>query len=71
MEVFAWKAKVLTVTMVAVHHLVPVPEGCRNTLTIELTGFGSRLVSRLLGDTLRAAIETENQGFKVAAETES
>ena len=69
--VFAWEAKVLTVTMVAVHHLKPVPEGCRNPLTVELTGFGSRLVARLLGATLRTAIETENRGFRSAAEGDS
>ena len=65
---FEWEAKVLGVTMVGAHHLVPVDDGVRNELRLRLSGFGSGLLRRLLGGTFRSAIETENQGFKRAAE---
>ncbi len=69
---FEWQAKVLTVTMTGVHHLEaePGPDGAgtRNRLRVELSGFGSKVLARLLGATMRAAIETENQGFKREAE---
>lgn len=66
---FQWEAKVMGVTMVATHHLVPVGKGVRNELRLHLSGFGSGIMRRLLGRTLRATIETENQGFKRAAES--
>jgi uncharacterized membrane protein len=65
---FEWEAKVLGVTMVGAHHLVPVDGGVRNELRLRLSGFGSGLMRRVLGGTFRSAIETENQGFKRAAE---
>ena len=54
--------------MVGSHHLVPVEGAVRNELRLRLSGFGSGLLRRLLGGTFRSAIETENQGFKRAAE---
>lgn len=65
---FEWQTTVLGITMVGSHHLVPVGDGVRNELRLRLTGFGSGLMRRLLGRTLEGAIETENQGFKRAAE---
>lgn len=65
---FEWQARVLGVTMVGSHHLVPVDGGCRNELRLRLSGLGSGLMRLLLGGTFRRAIETENQGFKRAAE---
>ena len=61
---FVWQTKLATITMVGGHHLEPVDKGCRNTLTLELSGFGSGLFERLLGSRLRSAIVTENAGFK-------
>lgn len=65
---FVWSAKVGPVTMTATHRLTPEGTGCRNRLEVELTGFGSGVARRLLGGRIRQAIETENQGFKRAAE---
>ena len=65
---FEWQTTVLGITMVGSHHLVAEGDGCRNELRLRLSGFGSGLMRRLLGGTLRGAIETENQGFKRAAE---
>ncbi len=65
---FEWQTKVLTVTMTARHHLVPVGDTCRNELRVDLSGPGSGILGRVLGSTMRGAIETENQGFKRQAE---
>lgn len=65
---FEWQAKVGTVTMTGMHHLAEDSDGCRNHLRLRLSGFGSGALALLLGRTMRGAIETENQGFKRAAE---
>lgn len=65
---FVWQAKVMGVTMRAVHDLSPQDDGCRNLLAVELSGFGSGLLARLVGTKIREAITTENQGFRSAAE---
>jgi len=65
---YEWETKILTVTMAGTHHLVAEGEHCRNELRVELSGFGSGLLRRLLGRTMRQAIETENAGFKREAE---
>jgi uncharacterized membrane protein len=67
-HVYEWETKVLTVTMAGTHHLVAEGDRCRNELRVELSGFGSGLLRRLLGRTMRNAIETENEGFKREAE---
>jgi ribosome-associated toxin RatA of RatAB toxin-antitoxin module len=65
---FAWTTKVFTVTMTGSHHIEPTPSGCQNHLAVELSGFGSTVFGKLFGRQLTAAIATENQGFKKAAE---
>ena len=55
-------------TMTAVHQLTATDDGCRNTLVVEMSGVGSGLLSRLVGSKIRQAIDTENAGFKAAAE---
>jgi hypothetical protein len=66
---FEWTTKVAMVTMTASHHLEPTPDGrCRNTLGVAFSGVGAGLARRLLGGAVRHAIETENQGFRAAAE---
>ena len=68
-EEFAWGAKVFGVRMVGTHRLTPVGDDrCRNTLSIDMSGRGAKLLSRLVGKKILAAITTENQGFKQAAE---
>jgi uncharacterized membrane protein len=68
-HLFEWETKVLSITITASHRLEAAPDACRNTLTVELSGFGSLLLARLVGRKIREAIETENQGFKRTAET--
>jgi hypothetical protein len=68
---FEWWTRVGPVTMTGGHHLVADPRGCVNVLTLEITGRGARLVERLVGRRIAAAIDTENRGFKRAAEAAS
>lgn len=65
---FVWQTKRLWLTMSGVHELEDLGAECRNTLSVELTGPGSRLLGLLVGATVRKAIGTENAGFKSAAE---
>ena len=67
-ELFAWQTKLGWLTMAATHRLQPLASGMRNTLTVEVSGFGAGLLTWLLGRQLRQAIDTENAGFKAAAE---
>lgn len=75
-ERFAWEATVWGWRMVAVHVLEPVAAGCRNTLTVSMTGRSTGLIGRLarrplgrlIGRQIRKAITTENLGFKRHAE---
>jgi hypothetical protein len=66
---FEWFAKVGTITMTARHRLVPEADGVRNELSVEFSGFGSRLVRRLIGSKIREAITIENEGFRRLAES--
>ena len=65
---FVWENKVGPVTMVGGHHLEAVERGCVNRLTLDMHGRGSRLLERLVGRRIAKAIDTENRGFKRAAE---
>lgn len=67
---FEWGTSLGPVRMRGGHHLAPAGEGCRNTLTLELEGFGSRLLGRLAGKKLLEAIARENEGFKATAEAQ-
>ena len=64
---FEWSAEMGTVTMTGGHHLEPVEGGTRNRLTLQLSGFGSRLLLAIAGKQLLAAITTENEGFAAGA----
>jgi uncharacterized membrane protein len=64
---FAWSSSFLGIRMVGGHHLESVDGGTRNTLSIELTGFGSGMMGRLVGGRIAEAIATENRGFAAAA----
>ena len=66
---FEWEAKVLTVTMTGTHHLSTAGSGTRNVLGLRLSGPGHRLIGRLVGAKVQQAIDTENDGFKAAAES--
>jgi uncharacterized membrane protein len=67
-HLFAWETKLGTVRLRAVHDLEATDDGCRNTLTVEMTGFGSGILRTVAGKRLRKAIATENAGFRRTAE---
>ncbi len=67
-HVFEWRTRALGTDMVGRHTLSSEGAGCRNTLCVEVTGRGAPLFGKLLGGRIAAAIETENEGFKRAAE---
>lgn len=66
---FAWKRRIGLTTITAVHHISGAKNGCVNTLSIELSGPGSRVVERAMRKRASAALIAENEGFKAAAET--
>ena len=65
---FAWTTSAFGGSMTGAHDLTPDGSGTANTLTIDLDGPFAGLVGMLFGRTIRRAIETENKGFKTAAE---
>ena len=65
---FVWEARVLGAHLVGGHHLTPTAGGCRNTLTLDVDGWSAPLLTLLAGSAMRAAIVTENEGFRRAAE---
>ena len=66
-RLFEWSAEMGTVTMTGGHHLEPVEGGTLNRLTLQLSGFGSRLLLAIAGKQLLAAITTGNEGFAAGA----
>jgi len=67
-RVFAWSTKVMGVRMTGRHELRSVPEGCENTLSIDLSGPGSGLLGRLTRRRMAETLATENAGFRRVAE---
>jgi uncharacterized membrane protein len=67
-RVFAWSTRVMGVRMTGRHELRSVPEGCENTLTIDLSGPGAGLLGRLARRRMTASLATENAGFRRVAE---
>ena len=61
---FEWATSFLGVSITALHELVPTSRGCRNTLSVTLSGRGSGVFRRLAGGRILWALETENAGFK-------
>lgn len=65
---FAWRTKRLGMTMEGRHVVDPLEASrCRSTLSVRLTGFGSRLFGTLIGPAITKALRLENQGFKTAS----
>jgi hypothetical protein len=50
------------------YHFSPAYCGCTSRLTLDLYVFGGGLFGRVAGRTLAKALQTENEGFKAAAE---
>lgn len=65
---FEWFTTIGPLRMTGAHAIRPTPNGCENTLSIRLEGWGRRVAEALLGRALRRTITTENHGFVVASE---
>ncbi len=65
---YEWDATFGSIRMRGGHHVSPADGGCTNRLTLDLDGFGGGLFGRVAGRTLAKALQTENEGFKAAAE---
>ena len=65
---FTWRTARLGLEMVGSHLVDEEPGGCRNTLTLEVTGPASRPFGWLFGPVLRRSLHAENAGFKRKAE---
>lgn len=64
---FSWEARTMGARMVATHVVEPTVTGSRNTLRLDLHGFGGRVLGALLGRKLRSVLATENAGFRTEA----
>jgi hypothetical protein len=65
---FAWQTKRLGMTMEGRHVVEELgPDKCRSSLTLKVSGFGSRLFGTLIGAAITRAIRIENEGFRKAA----
>lgn len=65
---FAWSTKAMGMTMTGSHELEAFGDGTRNTLAIDLEGPMASVLGPLLRRPVRRALESENEGFKTAAE---
>ena len=65
---FAWATRAMGMGMEGGHLIEGDDRSCTNTLTLDVSGPLASTVGRLLAGQLRKAIQTENQGFKAAAE---
>ena len=68
---FEWSAPLGPFTVVGRHVIEAVPEGCRNTLSVELRGRGASLAGLLLRKPFNEAMQQESEGFRRAAEARS
>lgn len=66
---FVWETRVIGARLVGGHLVTSTPAGCRNTLTLDVSGWGAPLVTAVAGSAMQRAIATENAGFRRAAET--
>jgi uncharacterized membrane protein len=68
MRHFTWQSRRPGMTMTARHVLSPAGSGCRNTLTVEVTGAVSRPFGGLFGRAIQRTLERENAGFQRTAQ---
>jgi Polyketide cyclase / dehydrase and lipid transport len=66
-----WQTRRMGLTMVGSHTLTTVGTQCRNTLSIDVAGRGSRLFALVIGWLVRRSLAVENAGFKAQAERSS
>jgi uncharacterized membrane protein len=67
-EEFSWESPRRGLTFIGTHHVTAEGQGCRNTLTLGMTGPLAPVVGRVLGPLMRWVLRTENACFKATAE---
>lgn len=67
-KTFAWRTRAFGMTMTATHRLEGHATSTTNRLVVEMDGLLAPILGPLLRRPVLAAITTENQGFKRAAE---
>ena len=70
LQCFAWTTTSRGVAITASHVLEPTATGVRNILSVDVQGPLSWLVGPLVRRSITKAIDTENRGFKRAADHE-
>ena len=65
---FAWSTRIGHLAVTGCHELTAIEEGTRNTVAIEMEGFGAGLLGRLGRKRALGLLSQENEGFKAAAE---
>lgn len=68
---FGWSTKVMGIHLTATHLVDPIPTGTRNTLRLDVSGVGARMLGRLLRGKMLAVLATENEGFRREAERQA
>jgi uncharacterized protein YndB with AHSA1/START domain len=67
-EAFSWESPRRGITFTGTHHVTPEGHGCRNTLTLGMTGPWAPVAGWLMAPLMRWVLRTENACFKAAAE---
>jgi uncharacterized membrane protein len=65
---FTWQTRRMGLTMVGSHALATAGSQCGLTLSLDVTGRGSRAFGLLLGRLISRSLKAENAGFKTRAE---
>ena len=66
---FSWRSERRGMTFVGTHQVEPEGAGCRNVLTLELTGPLAPVMGLLLSPVMRRVLRTEGACFKARAES--
>lgn len=65
---FAWQTRRLGMVLEGRHVVAALGDNqSRNTLSVRVTGFGSRLFGTLIGPAITKALRLENEGFRAGA----
>ncbi len=65
---FVWSAKAMGMRMTATHLVEATHNGARNTLRLDISGGGARLLGPVLRRKLQTVLATENEGFRREAQ---
>ncbi len=67
-ERFSWETRVRGMRMIGTHEVLPIEDGTRSLLRIEITGFPVVLFWPLIFFSVKKSLERENAGLKTRCE---